>query len=391
MKKTILRGSIVCFAVGVCAVAPVQAQSVLASRGLGYPYTPADARAAGLGGTALGLPGVVGSLVNPAEIAWTRVPMLSVAWQSDGYDAEAGDQATDGTTTRFPLIQAVFPVGPRAAASVGFGSFLDQHWQASVSDTVEVGGVRRGVTDRFRSEGGIARLRLAAAYRPVDRVAVGVGADVFTGVVRDTVARLFADETGETGFGADRSHGGVGFSAGVRWNPLDPVIVSASVAGGGEIRAEIEQGGVESSRSYANPLRVDAGASARMGANTVLAASARWAGWSAADDELAGSGGARDVMGATVGVEYAGLTVLRQGIPLRVGARWAQLPFRWGSVATGNDFPDERAATAGLGFRLGGGAALGDVAGEVGRRGSASTGLEEDYWRVTVSLTLLAR
>lgn len=391
MKKTVLRGSIVCFAAGFCAAAPVQAQSLLSSRGLGYPYSASDARAAALGGTALGLPGPVGSLVNPAEIASTRAPMLSVAWQSDGYDAQAGDQATDGTTTRFPLIQAVFPVGGRAAASVGFGSFLDQHWQASVSDTVEVGGVRRGVTDRFRSEGGIARLRLAAAYRPVDRVAVGVGADVFTGVVRDTVARRFSDEVGETGFGTDRSHRGVGLSAGVRWNPRDPVIVSASVAGGGEIRAEVEQDGVESSRSYSNPLRVDAGASALIGSNTMVAASARWTGWSAADDELAGSGGARDVMGASAGVEYGGLTLLRQAIPLRVGARWAQLPFRWGSVAAGNDFPDERAATAGLGFRLAGGAALGDVAGEVGRRGSGSTGLEEDYWRVTVSLTLLAR
>lgn len=391
MKTTILRGSILCFAAGVAAAAPVQAQSLLASRGLGYPYSPTDARAAGLGGAALGLPGVPGSLVNPAEIAGTPALLLSVAFQNDGYESRAGAQATDGTTSRFPLIQAVFPVGRRAAASVGYGSFLDQHWQATVSDTVSLGGVRRGVTDRFRSEGGIARLRLAAAYRPADRLSVGVGADLFTGVVRDTVARLFDDETQETAFGIDRTHRGVGLSAGVRWNPIDPVFVSASVGGGGEIRARSEQNRVDHERTYPNPLRFDAGASARIGASTVVAGSARWAGWSAADDELAGSGGARDVMGAVAGVEYSGFRLLRQTVPLRVGARWAQLPFRWGAAAQGNAFPDERAASAGLGFRLGGGSALGDVAAEVGRRGGGGSVLEEDFWRVTMSLTLLAR
>lgn len=391
MKTTILRGSLLCACAGALSAAPAHAQSLLSARGLGYPYTPTDARAAGMGGTALGLPGISASLVNPAEIAWAPAPLLSVAFQQDGFDSQAGAQSTDGSAARFPLIQAVFPVGRRGAASLGYGSFTDQHWQATVTDSISLGGERQEVVDRFRSEGGIARLRLAAAYRPTDRIAVGVGADVFTGVVRDTVARRVGDQTGETTFGIDRSHRGVGFTGGVRWTPLDPVVLSAAVSGGGEIRAEAELNGETSEKTYSNPLRLDGGASARIGQNTVLAASARWAGWGAADDELQETGGARDVVGATAGVEYAGLRLLRQTVPLRVGARWQQLPFRWGSVAEGNDFPDERALTAGLGFRLGGAQALGDLATEVGRRGGGSSVLEEDYWRVTVSLTLLAR
>lgn len=380
--------------------APASGQSLLASRGLGYTLEPIDARARALGGVALGIPGINLSLVNPAEMVGVPAPALSVAFQPDHYDAEVAGQSTSGDVSRFPLIHVALPVGGRGAVSVGYGSFLDQRWQARVSDTVLVGSERRAVEDRFVSEGGISRLRLAAGYRVTDRLSLAVGADIFSGVVRDTVSRAFVvDSTsdqlplGGTGFGTDRSHRGLGFTAGVRWVPADPVIVSASVSGGGDIEAEGGIPGEEGTvtTTYANPLTVNAGASARIAGTTTLAVAGRWTGWGAADEDLAASGGARDVKSLSAGVEYEGFSVLRRVVPLRLGGRMTELPFRWGSVAEGLEFPTERALSGGLGVRLAGGAALADLSAERGWRGGDDAGIDESFWRVAFSLTLLAR
>ena len=59
--------------------APAGAQSVFASRGLGYPIEPLDARSRGLGGVTTGLAEPAASLVNPASVAGTPVYGFVVA------------------------------------------------------------------------------------------------------------------------------------------------------------------------------------------------------------------------------------------------------------------------------------------------------------------------
>ena len=81
----------------------------------------------------------------------------------------------------------------------------------------------------------------------------------------------------------------------------------------------------------------------------------------------------------------------RQGggaLPLRIGGRYEQLPFRWTSTA---EFPNERAVTAGLGFGFNGGAALIDASAERGWRGGTAAGVDEPYWRFSFSLSILGR
>ena len=67
----------------------------------------------------------------------------------------------------------------------------------------------------------------------------------------------------------------------------------------------------------------------------------------------------------------------------------ARLPFRWDGADSA--FPDERALTAGIGARLGRGAAMLDAAVERGTRGGDAAGFEEPFWRGSVSVTLFAR
>lgn len=402
----LLRGAAALLLAGAALLAdggaPAGAQSLLASRGLGYVNPPLDARARALGGVGLGLPGGGLSLINPAAIAALPAPTISVAFQPDFYDAAFPGEASDGSTARFPLLHAAFPFGTRWATSVGFGSFLDQTWAVERVDTLTLSGRPLEVTDRFASRGGINRLRLGGAYSVTERLAVGVGADLFLGSVRDTLSRTFTrSDTFAAGvidqiparYGADWNYRGVGASLGVRWAPGDALNLAAAVSGGGtlEARPGEDADSLAVGKEYALPLSLDVGASGRVAPQALVALSANWTGWSAADDDLAGVGGARDAWSVSGGVELGEANPQARSFPLRVGGRYSALPFRWGSVADGNGFPTERALTAGLGARLGGGAALVDLAGERGWRGGGDAVLDESYWRLTLSLTLLGR
>ncbi|HEX2201829.1 MAG TPA: hypothetical protein VHG91_00955 [Longimicrobium sp.] len=377
------------------SAAPVAAQSILSSRGLGYPLEPLDARAQGLGGVTVGLGGPHLSLVNPAAPVGIVAPGLLVTVQPDAYDATAGAVATDGSTVRFPLLMAAFPLGSRFTGSVGYGSFLDQSWQVTSEDSLDLPGTgeRVGVRDRFVSDGGVARFRLGAGARLLEGLSVGLAADLFTGAANDTSRRdvdsLFSAVSATT-----FRYRGVGVAAGVQWSPNAALTVGAALAGGGKLNAEADTGDAATQeKSYSMPLRVDLGASARVTQNTVLALSGTWTGWSALDEDLSDrAGGAQDAFRVAGGIEYEGFTVARRVLPLRVGGRFERLPFRWGERGDDAAFPDERAVSAGLGARLAGGAARLDLAGERGWRGGGGDAVvDESFWRVSLTMSLLGR
>jgi hypothetical protein len=364
------------------------AQSILASRGLGYPLPPLDARLRGMGGISTGLESPRLSMVNPADAAGLPAPGLVFTFQPDVYDASAGGVESSGSTARFPLILAGFPIGRRFTGTVGYGSFLDQNWKVEQTDSITLATGRVEVTDRFISRGAISRFRAGGAYRVTDHLAVGLAADAFTGAVHDSSTRVVGG-TFPSFSGVRYTYTGVGLTGGARWT-TPALTVGAAVSGGGRLNVEASDS-LDPGKDYANPLRVDAGASARISQNTVVALSGRWAGWSALSDDLEDSEGARDATGASVGLEYEGLTLDRRVFPVRVGARIERLPFRWGTAATTGDFADERAVSAGVGARLAGGAALLDLAAERGQRGGGSAGFDESFWRFSLSLTLLGR
>ncbi|HET7234373.1 MAG TPA: hypothetical protein VFJ16_30445, partial [Longimicrobium sp.] len=369
--------------------APAGAQSVLASRGLGYPLEPLDARSRGLGGITTGLAEPVPSFINPASGAGIPAAAFLVAFQPDVYDASGSGVSASGTTARFPLLLGVFPVSPRLSIQVGYGSYLDQHWQVQQSDSITLSTGRVAVNDRFVSSGGVARLQGGVGYRVTERLSLGVSAEAFTGAANDTTTREIGGlSTAETA--VTYAYSGVQGGAGVRWQPATAFSASAAVHGGGRIRARADDDSLgTSNREYTSPLRADVGASARLNPSTMLAASASWTGWSSLNDELSASGGSRDAASVTAGVEYTGVTFARKTIPLRLGARYGQLPFRWQGAGTA--FPNEKAVSAGLGWSLGGRAALIDAAAERGWRGGGSAGIDEPYWRFSFSLQVLGR
>jgi hypothetical protein len=387
MSRTFRRAALAALALAAAHAGGAHAQSVLAARGLGYPIEPVDARARGMGGVALGLPEPSFSIVNPAGPVGILAAAVAITFQPDAFDATAGTEATDGTTARFPAVQVAFPTRGRFTVSLGYGSFLDQNYRVSRTDSVTLSTGRVGVEDRFRSQGGIARFRGGVGYHVNPRLAVGVALDAFTGAARDTATRFIGGLVPAQS-ASTITYTGLGLAAGARWTPVAALTLAGAVSGGGDLTGDVDDETVED-RKYSLPLTVDAGASARVTGHTVLALSGRWAGWSAAEDDITNRGGARDALNASAGLEYDGLTVLGQTVPLRLGARMARLPFRWLGTETG--FPDERAVSAGIGARLGRGAALFDAAIERGTRGGDEAGFEEPFWRGSVSLTLFAR
>lgn len=403
-QTRIVRGAAALLLAGAALLAgsaPAAAQSLLASRGLGYVNQPIDGRARGLGGAALALPGGGLALINPAAIAALPAPGITMAFQPDFYTSALPGQDTDGSTARFPLLNAVFPFGTRWTFSAGFGSYLDQTWAVENGDTLRLPGREVEFVDRFTSRGGVTRIRAGGAYSFTERFAVGVGADLYTGSVRDTLSRRFArgDTTGDgndlvsASYSTEWSYRALGASLGMRWVPTDALSLAASVTAAGTLegRPTDEDDSVSVGRDYALPLTFDVGASGRVTPGALVVLNAQWAGWSAADEDLARVGGARDSWMVAGGVELGSSTPEERSFPVRVGARYATLPFRWGPQSAGAAFPSEKALTAGLGARLAGGAAQVDLGGERGWRGGGDSVLDESYWRMTLSLTLLGR
>jgi hypothetical protein len=372
------------------AATPAGAQSLLSAYSLGYPLEPIDARGRALGGMAAGFQGSHFSLVNPAALSGLPVAGVSVTFQSDAFTPDGStDGVTTGTVTtaRFPAIQAAFPFGSRFVASVGYAALLDQSWESVIEDSLDIAGQRRFVRDRFTSRGGVSRFRLGAAYILVPRLDVGVGLDLYTGALRDSVSRTFPDGgLFPSTTGTDYEYEGLGISLGARYRG-SAVTVAAAVTAAGDLTATAGDSTVVA-RSYALPLRLDAGATARVSQNALVAASFRWSGWSAAEEALSQSGGARDVMHASGGLEYEGLRLAGRPLPVRAGVRWTQLPF-----AAGEDdqFSEERAITGGFGLVLGSGAAAVDLSAERGTRDGGDPLLSENFWRVSLSLSLLGR
>lgn len=380
----------IALALAAGAVAPAGAQSLLASRGLGLAVEPASARSGALGGVTLGLPGSEISWSNPAGAVGLPAGGLLLSFQFDDVSTDYAGIEARNSTARFPLLQAAFPFGSRWAVTAGFGGFLDQNWRLQRADSFLVDADTQRVVDRVSSEGGVARLRGGAGYRLLDDLSIGLGAELFTGSVVRTVGRIFLPgEIAPRCCTREWGYSGVGAFGSVDWNPSGALSLSVGGSAGGKLEVEPVDTAAES-RSYSIPPSVEAGVSARVAPALLLVAGADWTGWSSLGGALADAGGARDAWSAQGGLEWDLLRVGTRVVPLRLGARAGALPFRGGAAEGGDSWSSERVFTGGTGFSLGGGAARADLGVERGER-SGEVGLDESYWRIMLSVSVLGQ
>lgn len=376
-----------------CSTLPAYGQSLFATRGLGVPVAPVDARAAALGGMGVGLLGFHTSMVNPAELAGLSRRGVSAALQpvSTSVDADGVEDGTSGT--RFPMVRILYPVSPRLVLSLGYGGYLDQTWGVlSQSDQV-IGGETVAVNDLLRSTGGIAQMRLSASYSLTPTLAIGAAAGLLAGNVDRLAARTFADSANQIRSFEERRRWR--FSApigalGLRWDAASGIRLGASLMAGADLEARSDDDGAED-RDYGAPLDLNAGASIRLSPLLMATVGGGWSRMPSTEGSTLSSESLR--VGG--GVEYQGLRSGLRAYPIRLGARWSQLPYH----LNGESQPTELGFSGGAGFLLGDPmdpAAVADISVERATRsglsgGALSDGVNEQLWRFTFSLSLFAR
>jgi hypothetical protein len=90
-------------------------------------------------------------------------------------------------------------------------------------------------------------------------------------------------------------------------------------------------------------------------------------------------------------VEWDALSIIGRTVPLRIGGRYQELPFRAEGAAADAAFTNEKALSIGTGIILGGGATRSDLSFERGHRGDLAQGLEESFWRLNFSVSVLGQ
>jgi hypothetical protein len=372
---------------------PAHAQSLFATRGLGVPVAPVDARGAALGSIGVGLLGFHTSMVNPAELAGLSRRGVSAALQpvSTSVDVEG---AEDGTSaTRFPVVSILYPVSPRLVLSLGYGGYLDQTWGVLTQTEQVINDETVTVNDLLRSSGGIAQMRLSAAWTLSPSFVVGAAAGLLAGNVDRIAVRTFADSANSIRFFEERRrwrYSAPTGAVGIRWDPISRLRLGASLMAGGDLEARSDDEDAED-RDYGAPLEVNAGASLRLSPLLMATAGGAWSRVPATSGQTLSS----ETMRLGGGFEFQGLRSGLRTYPLRLGVRWAQLPYHF----DGEEQPTEFGVAGGLGFRLGDPmdpAAVADFAIERAARsglsgGAIADGVDERLWRLTFSLSLFAR
>jgi len=349
--------------------------------GLGLPGRQTSARAAGSGGAFAFFDG--NSSVSPAALLEQGTLTASFTTLQNYRTSSNAAGSLSGRDTRFPQVAIAGPLRRiPLALGISFSTFTDRDFSVASSDVVNLRGVPVAVADTLTSEGGLSDLRVAGAYR-FSGWTVGAGLHLITGSNRTQVRRTFEDSAyAPIRERAEIAYGGIGASLGIT-RPITPALsVAAAVRVNGDARIDRDSTEVA---DVDIPLTLGGAVRWRPSPRLDLAASATARRWSAADDDLRALGGtgARNTIELSAGAELAHNARRPQQRPVRLGVRYATLPF---PVEAGSQ-PREIGIALGSGVRfaqdrLGLDHAGVDVALErVWRR--ASGGYSEGAWLVS--------
>lgn len=366
----------------------VAAQSVLAAGGLGVPVDPVDARGRGMGSVGPGLFGTAVIPGDPTAALDLLVPTFTFSMQSSWLEIDQRGTASNQSANRFPALGASYPVRTWGVVTLTFGGFLDQRWTFQRDSKLDIGGgATTAVTDHFVSDGGIAALRLGFARRLSRGVGVGASLGSYTGNVHRLFTRTF-DSLGVNvpivpfQRGGRWGYSGVLADASVAFDVADIVRAAVTAEWSSKLTARPDSSTEGARKSYDLPLQLRAGLSARLAPGLTLAGSAAYADWSRTGADLAQTTSTGATLGLGAGLEWDRLTLFGRGIPVRLGWRRSELPFRF---ETGD--PVESALGGGIGLVLARNGATPlarlDLAVERGSRTGSAVG--EDFWRSTIT------
>jgi hypothetical protein len=355
--------------------------SVYGVLGIGIPGRPISVRSRALGG---GIDLVdPGSAVNPAAIALSSRLTVSGASETTNRKFTAGGVSSDNLRdTRFPFAQISGPIQSSPISfGVSYSIYSERSYDIATVDTLTIRDADVEVSDRLKSDGGIADMRAAVAWTFSQRFQLGVGVHLLAGSTREQLERRFSDpvyvDLVQRG---DVDYTGWGLSLGAVATPSSKFRVGAAVRRDSRLNVsdallpavEIQLPWTFSAGVTVAPVRL-----------LRLSASAQRRTWSAATDEVPQwlTLFVFDTWEFGSGLEVGGPDVGISAFPLRVGFRYAQLPF-----SPIDDQPRELGLSAGSGVLFAGNRAFFEFSIErVMRDGGGAT---ERAWQLALGLTL---
>lgn len=375
------RVSLVAALLAVVSAGSVDAQnSVFGTRGLGFPTHRESARTVAMGGG----PAMFdqSAFVNPAAVSLVAQSTVAASTGATFRGYQAGGVDVSGLQeTRLPLVALSGRVTALPIAyQVGFASYLERTFAVTIDDTTLIDGNLVAVRDSFASVGGIADLRGTAAWTVLPQLRFGLSLHRMAGSSRLTARREFDDESLRR-FSQETvlSFAGNGISTGMIWFPTQSFGLALTGRANGNLTATLSGG---SQRVTPMPNMFGAGLLWRVARTLEWSASAQYRSWGRTQRDL----GLPDTESFDTWEVGTGFELRRAGnvgprVPIRVGLRYAQLPF---SPTT--EQPTETNLSFGTGWRVAGGLAAIDIAVEkLARRGA---GVTEDGWYVAVGMTV---
>lgn len=304
--------------------------------GLGFPGRQVSARASATGG-GFGFFDPASGL-NPAALHEHGVLTASFTAVQNYRSSTIGSQSESGRDMRFPQLLIGGPVrGSRLALGASFSTYTDRDFAIASADTVLLRGVLVPVADTLTSGGGISDLGLNGAWRAPGWV-FGVGLHIITGSTRNEVRRTFEDTAyAPVRDQAEVSYAGVGVSAGLMRALGRGLTASAVFRLDGDVSVERDSTRVG---TVDLPIALGAGLRWRASPRIDLATQALTRRWGSADADLRALGGtgARNTIELSAGAELVRNPRRPQQRPLRLGARFATLPFPVESGAQPREF-----------------------------------------------------
>ena len=251
--------------------------------------------------------------------------------------------------TRFPLVSMAGPVRQSGVAlGISYSNYTSRDFTSATADTIDLRGVPVGVSDSFSSRGGLSDLRLAGSYRIRDRWVVGAGFHVITGTNRLESQRAFSDSAFlPTSQIAEISYAGVGISAGLvrEFGPRFGIALLARSDGHVNVdRDSARIGTIDLPYTFGLGLRWRPVPQLDLGGQTIVRT------WSGANSDLLQQGGtgAANTYEVAAGAEYVSDPKRPFRRPIRLGARYATLPFPLVPGEQGHEF----GISAGSGMRF---------------------------------------
>ncbi len=350
--------------------------SIFGTRGIGFPGRVGGVRSIALGGGSEIFDRA--SVLNPALAAgFGQVTVGAMSGTTFRNYTAAGTDASGLQETRFPLIFLGGGFGRSSFSyQVSVATFAEQTFDLKTVDTV----MGLAVEDRIIADGGVVDIRAAIGWRRSAKLAIGGAVHRLAGSSRFTATRTFDDNEFQPFQERDAlSFSGTSFSAGLLWLPNASLGFGFAARVNSCLTSELED---ESSSKVAMPVSLAGGVWVGVTPRMRLMTTARWRSWSRAQDDLAGTGTrVFDTWEVGSGLEIT--SGPREGgkFPLRLGVRYAQLPFSPSNVQ-----PREWNFSVGTGAPFAANRAVIDIALERFQRDGA--GARERGWYLTVGFTI---